>query len=305
MDSPTPQPLFTRIFISPGEFRLRAGWRLVVHFILLLTCLVVMALVAIPIFLIAGGRAEGIKITNQLIALGSITLSVFLARRYVDRRSFRSLGLALNAQTWRDLLFGIGLGGVIMSGVFTISLMAGWLSIEGLAWDTLPLVRVIGSLLFELAIFIAVGWGEELVSRGYWLQNLEEGLNLDWAMFISTAVFALFHAANPGFSWVALIGLLIAGYLMALAYVWSRRLWLPIGIHIGWNFFQGPIFGFKVSGTDSFHLIMHSTKGPTLWTGGAFGPEAGLVLLPAVMLGAVLLWWYTRNRETIEGVPEE
>jgi membrane protease YdiL (CAAX protease family) len=305
MDSPSHRTLFARIFISPEEPRLRAGWRLLVHFILLVTCLIAIAVVIIPIILIAEGSAEVIKISNQLVALGSITLSVFLARRYVDRRSLRSLGLDLNAKALRDLSFGIGLGGGVMAGVFTISLTAGWLSIEGLAWDTLPAGQVIGSLLLELAIFIAVGWGEELVSRGYWLQNLEEGLDLDWAMFISTAAFALFHAANPGFSWVALVGLLIAGYLLALAYVWSRQLWLPIGIHIGWNFFQGPIFGFKVSGTDSFHLILHSVKGPTLWMGGPFGPEAGLVLLPALMLGTAILWWYTRDRKALEDSPDE
>jgi len=152
---------------------------------------------------------------------------------------------------------------------------------------------------------VFVGWQEELVARGYWLQNLEEGLTrsgtgssgrgLAWAVLISSLLFSLAHYGNPAFSWAALLGLLGSGYFLAYAYIRRRNLWLPIGLHIGWNFFEGTVFGFQVSGTESYRLILQSVRGPTLWTGGAFGPEAGLVLIPALLLGTLVIRWYTRN----------
>jgi hypothetical protein len=69
-----------------------------------------------------------------------------------------------------------------------------------------------------------------------------------------------------------------------------------MGLHLGWNFFEGPVFGFPVSGTSSFRLIRHTVDGPTTLTGGQFGPEAGLIVIPALLFGAALLWAYTRGR---------
>ncbi len=143
-------------------------------------------------------------------------------------------------------------------------------------------------------IFAVVGWQEELLSRGYWLQNLADGLNLQWALFISAALFAMMHLGNPNASWVAIVGLFAAGYFLAYGYVLTRQLWLSVGLHIGWNFFEGNVFGFQVSGLDTFRLIHQTVHGPELWTGGAFGPEAGLIVLPAMAFGAVLIYGYAR-----------
>jgi len=105
----------------------------------------------------------------------------------------------------------------------------------------------------------------------------------------------LSHLANPNWSLLAIVNLTVGGVFLAFAYLRTRQLWLPIGIHIGWNFFQGPVFGFPVSGTDSFTLINHTVNGPELLTGGAFGPEAGLINLLIVAIGAALIYWYTRE----------
>jgi hypothetical protein len=68
-------------------------------------------------------------------------------------------------------------------------------------------------------------------------------------------------------------------------------------LHIGWNFFEGVVFGFPVSGLDIYALTRIQVTGPVLWTGGAFGPEAGLILLPSLIVGSVLIYWFTRNRK--------
>ncbi len=94
------------------------------------------------------------------------------------------------------------------------------------------------------------------------------------------------------------VGLFLAGLFLAYAYLRTRRLWLPIGLHIGWNFFESTVLGFPVSGLSLFGLLQNSLAGPDIYTGGAFGPEAGLVLLPALALGTILVYYYTRLEAT-------
>jgi membrane protease YdiL (CAAX protease family) len=234
---------------------------------------------------------------TQAAALPAVTVSVYIARRWLDRRSFASLGLQVDRSAWRDLLIGFGIAGVMMGFIYLLESAAGWLTFAGPAWQFEPTAQVAMGVLAMLVIFISVGWYEELLNRGYWLQNLEEGLNLPVAVLISSLVFASAHLANPNLSVTAFAGLILAGIFLAYGYTRTRRLWLPIGLHIGWNFFEGTVFGFAVSGIEATpRLIYKSVHGPELLTGGAFGPEAGLVVLPALALGAALVYLYTRGR---------
>ena len=143
-----------------------------------------------------------------------------------------------------------------------------------------------------------------MLSRGYQLQNLEEGSNTFWAVVITSIAFGAAHLLNPNASWISMVGISLAGFYLAFGYLRTRQLWLPIGMHFGWNFFLGPVFGFPVSGLDFFHLIRVEVTGPDLATGGAFGPEAGLVVLPGLALGALLVWLYTRGRLNKEETDE-
>jgi hypothetical protein len=238
-----------------------------------------------------------ILLGSSVIAFLAITISVVLARRTLDRRSFTSLGIKWTGLGRRDMLVGIGLSGLIMGIVYLIEWAAGWLRFEGFAWQIHSWGWVLGGLLGSAMVFILVGWYEELYFRGYLLQNLGDGLNMAWGVSLSSATFALAHALNPNLTWEALLGLFISGLFLAYGYLRTRQLWLPIGLHIGWNFFEGSVFGFPVSGVAYFRLIEHSSIGPRLATGGEFGPEAGLIILPAMLIGAVLIFAYTRHRQ--------
>ena len=148
-----------------------------------------------------------------------------------------------------------------------------------------------------LVIYVIVAWQEELLIRGYWLQNISIGLNLIWGVLLSSLFFALTHFGNPNISTMAVLGLIAGGIFLAYGYIRTNRLWLPIGLHIGWNFFEGTIFGFQVSGLSELpRLIIQTVEGPEIITGGDFGPEAGLIILPALLLGAVIIRWYTGDR---------
>lgn len=163
------------------------------------------------------------------------------------------------------------------------------LTVESFAWQTAGWDATLSGVLTYLLVFILVGWNEELLTRGYWLQNLEQGINRPVAVLLTSLVFAALHAANPNASWTSTLGLFAAGLFLAYGYTATNHLWLPIGLHIGWNFFEGVVFGFPVSGLNIFRLIETKVNGPAWLTGAEFGPEAGLILLPALILGAFLI----------------
>jgi membrane protease YdiL (CAAX protease family) len=208
--------------------------------VFVLTLLVILAYLAGALFSLT-------LLINQLAIFVAVMTTVPLARRFLDHRSFVSLGLHPRRAV-PDLVAGFVIAGAAMGAIFVVEWRAGWLTIESFRWQTLGWPELATGLAIWLAIFVVGGWQEELLARGYWLQNIADGLNLPWGLFISSVLFALAHLSNPNVSWIAILGLFVAGYFLAYGYVRTRQLWLPIGLHIGWNFFEGTVFGFPVSG---------------------------------------------------------
>jgi uncharacterized protein len=152
--------------------------------------------------------------------------------------------------------------------------------------------RALGSrVLVANAIESAVG--EEIVFRGVVYRRLEERIGTTIALVVSAAAFGLVHAGNPGANWASTLAIALeSGVLLALAYAATRSLWLPIGLHLGWNFTEGGIFGAAVSGGQFSGLITATLAGPPLITGGAFGPEASLAALVVSLSASIALAWY-------------
>ena len=280
------------IFLSPDEPRLRAGWRLLLQTLLWLFLQII---VGMPLVLASPGLQSDL-IVMGLVGLVATTASVYIARRWLDKRSFVSLGLRISRRTWQDILAGIVIAGSLMGLVYLIEWATGWLTFNGFAWQVDPWSVVLREVLTFIVVFALVAWNEELLSRGYHLQTLESGLNTFWAVFLSSAVFGVMHLGNPNATWVSALGILLAGVFLAYGYLVTRQLWLPIGLHLGWNFFEGVGFGVPVSGLDIYPITRITVSGPELWTGGAFGPEAGLIIIPALAVGAGLIWLYSKQR---------
>jgi hypothetical protein len=261
--------------------------------------LALVAAVAILLLQVFIQDIQGLSIWIGSLASGAaFFLATFLARRILDRRSFLSLGFGFDRHALPDLLIGFLIPLPMIALAFVIESSMGWVRWEGWAWQSLPAAQVVIGLASGLAMFAVVGLTEETLSRGYHLQNLAEAIGLPRAWLLSSLIFAALHVFNPGFSLQAGIGLVLAGLFLATGWIRTGRLWLSIGLHLGWNFFEGTVFGFAVSGLDLFRLMRHQVEGPQWATGGAFGPEAGAVVLPSLLLGTALVWLYTRLRRT-------
>jgi len=291
----SPQRSFlATIFISPSEPRLRAGWRLLIQTLLLILFGVVAGLV---IFLLPASFTSSptaYLFIGELAELFAFVGSIYIARRFLDRRSFSSLGFKMDKHAVIDILAGIIVTFLMMGSIFLVMQALGWVNFESFAWSTDSVRTVISQVLLFFFLFIIVGFNEEFLFRGYQLQTITSGSNLFWGLFISSIIFGGLHLGNPNATWVSAAGIFFAGLFLAYGYIRTRQLWLSIGLHIGWNFFEGVVFGFPVSGLSIYPLIRINVTGPKVWTGGAFGPEAGLIILPALALGAALTYFYTR-----------
>ena len=186
--------------------------------------------------------------------------------------------------------FGIGIFYfLIVTGV--IALLGGY-KVGGIAFDW-------RSLVYSLFSFLVVAVGEEVLFRGIVFRMLDRQWGTAVALILSALLFGFMHIVNDNATvWSSVAIAVEAGLLLGAAYKWSGSLWLPIGIHWAWNFFQGPIFGFAVSGSsESSSLINPVIEGSEWITGGSFGAEASI---PAFVAGLVftaffLYWIWKRN----------
>ncbi|MBN1877591.1 MAG: CPBP family intramembrane metalloprotease [Anaerolineae bacterium] len=312
------------IFWNQDQGRLRALWRLLFQIVLTLIftgCIGMTSGLFLSFSNVASGNIDAATVLDPseqfspgFMAFSSITtliatlLSVTLAGRFLDRRPFKEFGFHIRPTWWADFGFGLALGTLLMTAIFLIERAAGWIIPQGTPTLAGNGASPTGNILLQVIIYLCIGIYEELLSRGYQLRNLAEGLGalpispqvailLSW---IGTSiVFGLGHAGNPNTTWISTLNLILAGVFLGLGYILTGELAISIGLHITWNLFQGTVFGFPVSGISlGTSLITIRQGGPVAWTGGAFGPEAGLMGILANLTGSalIILWVYWRYR---------
>ena len=254
-----------------------------------------------------GGSSPKKLLITFLVRGLFLSLSVWLAGHFFDRRPFSDFGFRITSGWWKDFWFGIGLGGLLITVIFILELAAGWVRPVGYLVTNIPNLSFLPALLIPLIIFIMVGFYEELLSRGYQLTNLAEGLagkNIKpetailLACLVSSVFFGLFHASNPNDTLFSTLNICLAGIFLATGFLLTGELAIPIGLHISWNFFQGNVFGFPVSGADfrTATLIQIQQSGPAWLTGGAFGPEGGFLGILSNLIGILLIIFWVKKR---------
>ncbi len=308
------------LFLEEGTGRPRALWRLLLQYWVYDVTVPLLATLLTAAWLMASsGRGIGsfdssflagspaLPLIGSVAALMGVLLSVWLAGRLLDRRSFADFGFHLGGGWWLDLFFGMALGALLMTAIFIVELGLGWITVTAAFLSLVPGTPFAIAILLPTTVFVCVGVYEELFARGYQLRNAAEGLNLPvvgprnavlLAWVLSSGFFGYLHAGNPNATLFSTFNVAMAGLMLGFGYVLTGELAIPIGLHITWNFFQGSVFGFPVSGTQPIGATFLSIEqgGPTLFTGGAFGPEAGLLTIAATVVGSLLIVLWVRIR---------
>jgi membrane protease YdiL (CAAX protease family) len=228
-------------------------------------------------------------IQNFVITLSELAgtfLIVWYVLRYLDKESINSIGLK-NIKT-RVILTGVLTGFVIMLSGFVLLLLFNQIKIAGTQYK-------IGSLFINLVVFIAVAFMEEIAIRGYVLRKLMRWTNKYTALIISSVIFSALHAPNPNINFLPLLNLFFAGLLLGIVYIYTKNLWFSIALHFSWNFFQGAIFGFNVSGIEFNSIIIQKIQHNNIWNGGDFGFEGSVLCILMQIAGILIIFNFFRN----------
>lgn len=199
------------------------------------------------------------------------------------------MGLVPVKNHGKELITGLLLGIAAITIVFAALILTG--NAQVASWK----LHFSVNQLTYIIVYIFVGFAEEIYGRGYIMSALRQTKNIPVVIIVSSILFALLHSFNPGIGIIAYINLTLVGVLFAYMYLKSGNLWMCIGYHITWNYFQGYVFGFKVSGTDTDGIITTFLKGNRLFNGGAFGPEGGLFVTAVIIFGMFIVWLYYRD----------
>jgi membrane protease YdiL (CAAX protease family) len=222
-----------------------------------------------------------------VVAAVGITLSIIF-RLYIDRKPIVSLGLDRHLHrndAWTGLLLSIvllGLGSLILHFAGILN----WID-----------ARFSGPDFFmAIMLMLVVSLSEEMVFRGYLLNNLLDSFHKWVALLVSALLFTVAHSFNPNLNAVALINLFLGGLMLGINFIYTRTLWFAIGLHFGWNFIQGYVLGFAVSGFAEQTMLQQELKGHPVMTGNEFGFE-GSIVATGLMAAAIGLLYYVYEKK--------
>jgi len=284
-----------RFFLVDGQ--LRPIWRFFLAVVLVFAAYVL--------------AAEAVRLTAEALALNpgpwttifwgtvatcAAVLAAFkLLTRVFERRPLGSTGLALHSRWGREFAQGLAVG----AAMILIAVVPEWAG--GLAAFKLSSVPAPGPTLFVVVFLVVAASNEEIVFRGYPFQRLVESLGPVWAVVVTSVLFGVLHLGNPHHTWFSTANTALVGIPFALAYLRTRSLWMPIGMHFIWNFLMGFVLGLPVSGIIfPISLAQASCRGPAWLTGGDYGPEGGALATVAIVAGILYVLFSKRISMTQE-----
>jgi hypothetical protein len=231
-------------------------------------------------------------LSQNVILLALAILVGWLCGKFLEDLPFRALGAGFNKNWLKDFLAGLMVGAVSISIAVLIAIVFGGMKLQlnQNAGQSAILLTLGASLL----IFTIAAAAEEAYFRGYILQTFARA-RLAWlAIGFTSLFFAFAHFNNPSANRVSITNTALAGIWFGAAYLKTRNLWFPFGIHLTWNWFQGAIFGIPVSGiteVTTAPLFQQSEKGSDFLNGGDYGIEGGLACTIALLLSTVLIYF--------------
>lgn len=288
--------------------KFRSGWQIL--FIIVIINLIMFAvsfvvgiiIIILNINIINESQEMMIESINQIYSSWSmpvvllqeiitIAVSIFFWK-VIIKQPLKNMGLKSVKKHSKELIYGLGLGSLSITLVFIFIVVTGNAKVTSwtpsFSWDTF----------LYLILYIFVGFAEEILGRGYIMSVMRQTRNIPLIVGISAVIFSFMHIFNSSFSIIPFINIVLIGVVFSLMYIWSGNLWMCIGYHIAWNYFQGSVFGFPVSGSESNGIITTIYSENNIINGGGFGPEGGLVVTVIIVAGLLFVRWYYKGKSS-------
>lgn len=228
---------------------------------------------------------------NMFFNFSATVLLIFIFWQFVIKKSFPEIGFIDNS--WlKNLVMGMLCGVIAISLGFLLCIMFGFVKVQSLAFSPPDFTNYI-------LIFAMVAIAEELMTRGLMLSTLMDGMNDYLALLIVALIFGAMHLFNENVTTLSFINICVAGIFLGISYIHNRSLWFPIGLHFTWNFFQGPIFGYEVSGHKNISIVEQTIHGNDTFTGGEFGFEGSIIALPIMIVAILAIHLYYLRESSI------
>ncbi|HQU92513.1 MAG TPA: type II CAAX endopeptidase family protein [Pyrinomonadaceae bacterium] len=274
--------------------KLRSGWRFAIFLVAFIFLGTVFGAAAVLLATLVFGPphpGSPIFLTLNGVVSTAVALVVgWLCGKYLESLPFDALGATFKNRWFVNLLIGLVGGAITFAVGAGVGLLGGGLSFSFNA--DAPTNSIVSTLLISFLVFAAAAAFEEALFRGYILQTFVRS-GLAWpAIIVTSLAFGAVHLGNPNASWISSLNTALAGIWFGVAYLKTRDLWLPFGLHLAWNWTQGSIFGVEVSGlTDIVKqpLLRETDIGPTWLTGGDYGIEGGIATTVALIVSMLVI----------------
>ncbi|MBU3812127.1 MAG: CPBP family intramembrane metalloprotease [Candidatus Niameybacter stercoravium] len=294
-----------KLFIGPDGC-IRSGWQMI---LLYLGMNIAQLAVIMPINIILGiiigiqsirGDVSGIEAFLTSYAFQSITIAIcniisivaiIILFKVMNRKTTEDMGLTPVKRDYKDLIIGLLLGAASIIIIIGTNYIMGDTHFNGvhITWD----------LLLGLILFISVGFVEEILVRGCFQHIIYYRHGIAWAIMIPSLIFSVMHFLNPNISYIAALNIALVGIVFGIMTYKSGNIWMAIGYHITWNYFQGNIFNIEVSGSAYGRGLIESIRvEDNLLNGGAFGIEGGLICTLLLIITIIYFGFFYKKEKS-------
>lgn len=270
---------------------MRSGWKFAVYSVLLVGLFVgagiAFAMIAAwvdPSLLLLPREDIRFLGLNAVVLFVPSVLALVIMARFVDRVPIMVFGVTPHQGWLRDFGVGLVIAGALVALAIGIAAVFGGLEMQ---WTVTA--AALPGIAGTVAVLAVAALNEELVFRGYPLQIFLKGIGPLPAMLLISFLFALLHSDNDGATVLSTVNTVIAGVFLSRAYLETRSIWLPYGIHLGWNVGTAVVVGVPVSGIDTASIVRTQMQGPPIVVGGEYGPEGSLIGTLVFLAGAILI----------------
>jgi membrane protease YdiL (CAAX protease family) len=274
--------------------RIRSGWRFLIFFIVfsLVEGFGTVALLdSYKLFGLSTQTLVGFTLPFFIFGIVAIALGGLFGW-LLEGLPFRAIGAWFTSGWLKDLLLGFLVGALSLCLAALLAMVGGGLTFQVNQYANQASIG--STLAASLAVFLCGAMFEEAVFRGYMVQTFARAKLIWFGVFLTSVPFALAHLANDGANWISSANTFLAGMWFGVAYMKTRTLWFPFGIHVMWNWVQGAVLGINVSGIEMITpnpMLRAVDSGPAWLTGGQYGIEGGLMCTIALIISGVAIWF--------------